>query len=109
MIILKIAETDFPDAWTNILGDIIYKLSNNQEFEEIYGALLALKNLFKNYEFLDDKYREPLEENLSKNTFPLLDGFCKTLLSDYNNASAEAVNVILKIFYSAIHVPIILF
>lgn len=65
---------------------------------------MALKNLFKNYEFLDDIYREPLEEVLSKNTFPMLDGFCKTLLTNYNDASAEAVNVILKTFYSAIHV-----
>jgi len=103
IIILHIAESDFPGKWTSILPNIIEKLRTSEKFGEIFGSLLGLKNLIENYEYQLDKEREPLEI-LVPNTFPVLDSYAKSLLSNYTEQAALAMNTILKTFLASIKV-----
>jgi hypothetical protein len=104
VIIHHVASHDFPTGWQTILPEIMAKLKSSDKFYEIFGSLLALKNLIENYEFLLDKDREPLEL-LVPNSFPILETYAKTLLENYNEQAAHALHCILKTFFAAIHVP----
>ena len=82
VIILNVASHEFPHRWESILNNIIERLKNSDKFQEIYGGLIALKNLIENFEWLHDKDREPLEV-LTTNLFPLLESFSQNILSNY--------------------------
>ena len=95
-IIKHIAAIDFPERWGNFLENIIAKIRDSNDFQEVYGSLLALYAIFANYE-----KGEPFLSELVDATFGFLEIFVKKLLDDYGVAAASALHIILKIFSSA--------
>jgi len=101
-IVKCVADYDFPTSWRSILPNVVNKLKSSDKFSEIYGSLLVLKNLVVNFKALESKEREPLEI-ICTNTFPLLEVYAKSLLSNYNEQSALAMHAILKTFFAAVY------
>lgn len=101
-IIKYIVGFDFPKRWTSILPSIIEKLKNSNDFQEVYGALLALSAIFSYYK--DILGRKPELEALVNETFNLLELFAEKLLADYGLQASAAMHVILKIFFAATYV-----
>lgn len=102
-IIRYVADIDFPTTWRTILPNIVNKLKSSDKFADIFGSLLALKNLVANYRFGYGQERQPLEI-LIPNTFHLLDVYAKNLLSNYSEQAAHAMQTILKTIYYGIEV-----
>ena len=101
-IIIFVISLDSFEGWQDFLPNIITKIKSSNDFQEIYGALLALFALFKKYKttFVETEKLEALVEE----TFGFLETFAQTLLSDYGLQAASAAHVILKIFSTAISV-----
>lgn len=95
-IIRHIANFDFPDKWPGILPSIIEKLKSSNDFQEVYGGLLALLAIFKIYKSLFTE-TEKLQY-IVESTFGFLETFARTLLEDYGLQAATAMYVVLKIF-----------
>ncbi len=102
-IIKRISFSDFPTEWRSILPNIVNKLKTSDKFAEIYGSLMALKNIVLNFRTAEGPERDPLEIIVS-NTFPLLEVYSKNLLSNYNEQSAAALQIIFKTFFAATYV-----
>ncbi len=105
-IIKKIASYDFPNTWTNFLPSIIEKIKSSDDFQEVYGSLLALYSIFRYYK--DTLGLKPEIELLVNNSFNFLELFAEKLLNDYGLQAASALHIILKIFQCATYVPILL-
>jgi len=105
VIIHHVAQHEFPERWESLLTATVVKLKESNSFSEVFGSLLALKNLVENYEYLLEKDREPLEIIVT-NIFPLLETFAKNLLDHYNEQEAHALHAILKTFYAGVHLVI---
>jgi len=106
-IIKHIAAIDFPERWGNFLENIIAKIRDSNDFQEVYGALLALYAIFANYE--QSLMTGGMLSELVTATFGFLEKFAQKLLDDYGVAAASALHVILKIFFSASAVSQIFF
>jgi len=98
-----IAETEFPDTWKNIFPNILTKLSNPNDYANLFAALIGLKSLVKNHQYLNGKDRIPLEYMVG-DTFSILCDLVKSVLSTHNEQTERLLQVILKIFYTSIHV-----
>lgn len=48
-IIYAIALFDYPKQWPEILPNVLEKLKSSESFDELYGSLLVLLNIFKVY------------------------------------------------------------
>jgi len=96
-----IAETEFPETWKNIFPDIMAKLSNPSDYANLLGALVGLKALVKNHQFLSGKDRIPLEY-MVEDTFMILSDLVKSLLNTQNEQTERLLQIIVKIFYFAI-------
>jgi len=100
---------DFPTKWDSLLPSIVDKLKTSDDFQEVYGSLLALSAIFRYYK--DILGQKPVLEELVNSTFSFLGAFAEKLLGDYGLQAASAMHIILKIFASATYVstfPIIL-
>lgn len=103
-IIKRIAKFDFPNNWESFLPNVIEKLKNCNNFQEVYGSLLALSALFENYKHL---FKDTVKlESLVENTFGLLEAFAQKLLDEYELQAATAMHAILKIFSIATNVSV---
>lgn len=96
-----IGETEFPDTWKNIFPDIMAKLSNPNDYSNLLGALVGLKALVKNHQFLSGKDRIPLEY-MVEDTFQILSNLVKSLLNTHNEQTERLLQIIVKIFYFSI-------
>lgn len=103
-IIKHIAAIDFPERWGNILENIVGKIRDSNDFQEVYGALLALYALFYNYQ--ESLGVKPMLEELVNATFGFLETFARKLLDDYGVQAASALQIILKIFFSSTYTSV---
>lgn len=101
-IIKYIVGFDFPDKWHSILPNLVEKIKTSDNFQEVYGCLLALSAIFRYYK--DVLGHKPQLEQLVNETFPFLEMFAEKLLADYGLQAASAMHIILKIFASATYV-----
>jgi len=65
------------------LPALVDRLKNSNKFEEIFGSLIALKAIVKNYQFLMDVDREPLEM-MVPTIFPIFETLAKDFIEHYN-------------------------
>ena len=96
--IQSIVRSDFPAKWTDIVGQIAHYLQHGDR-STWPGALLALYQLIKRYEYNTESGREPLHEAMNI-LLPLLYQRSLDLLPDSTDASFAIQKLILKIFYA---------
>jgi len=105
-ILSKIADFEFPAKWPGFLEQVLGKLASGQSFNELYGALLIIKNLVGNYEFITDEDRKPLNEIVPL-AFPLVEKCLASIVA--NPCEKDNIKVILqslKTFYYACHLEL---
>mmetsp|Transcript_36591 Transcript_36591/g.59153 ORF Transcript_36591/g.59153 Transcript_36591/m.59153 type:complete len:1025 (+) Transcript_36591:45-3119(+) len=95
----NIAQHDFPEQWPNLLQQIFNNLSSNTPVR-LYGSLLALRVLAKQYEFKKQDIRGPLEK-MVESTFPVLLQLFTYLLQIVSIESVDMQKIICKIFWSS--------
>lgn len=99
--IQSIVRNDFPAQWPNVLDKITsYLRSDNRAVWP--GALLALYQLIKRFEFNSEPDRGPLNDAMT-HVLPMLYQRSCDLLSDPSDASLLIQKSILKIFYALTH------
>ncbi|XKL59631.1 hypothetical protein PGB90_000647 [Kerria lacca] len=96
----SIIKHDFPGRWTQIVDKISIYLQN-PEGEKIYGALLCLYQLVKNFEYKKREERIPLNEAMHL-LLPMLYNLMIRLLPVQSEKSVLLQKQVLKVFYSLV-------
>lgn len=96
----SIIKHDFPAKWTQIVDKISVYLQN-PEGEKIYGALLCLHQLVKNFEYKKRDDRTPLNEAMQL-LLPLLYNLMIRIVQDQSEQSVLLQKQSLKVFYTLI-------
>lgn len=96
---------DFPGKWNGLLEKISMYLSNPDP-NHWQGALMALYQLVKNYEYKSGEDRAPLG-HVMKVLLPILHQRMTTLMTNESNDSLQIQKQILKIMYAFVqyHLP----
>mmetsp|Transcript_14565 Transcript_14565/g.24395 ORF Transcript_14565/g.24395 Transcript_14565/m.24395 type:complete len:1052 (+) Transcript_14565:145-3300(+) len=93
----QVCRTDFPKNYPFLLKEIMKNIHSKKP-QRIYGALCALRQVFKNYHFRAEKDRRYLP-TLVESTFPtLIQIITAVLKSKLNQDSYEMVRMLIKIF-----------
>lgn len=98
--VLTIVKNDFPGRWTQIVDKISIYLQN-PDGHKIYGALICLLQLVKNYEHKKSDHRAPLEEAMIL-LLPMLRNLMLRVVPDSSEQSAMVQKLVMKIFFSLI-------
>ncbi|XP_022089193.1 importin-7-like [Acanthaster planci] len=91
---------DYPGRWDSIL-DTMYNFLSVDDPSTLYGALIAVHQLVKNYEYKKPDEREPLHLAMIR-LLPLVQHRCVQLLPDVSDQSLLMQKQILKIVYAMI-------
>ena len=92
-----IIKYDFPNKWTGIVQQIMGYLQTSEP-NNWAGALLALLQLCKNYEFKNNQEKAPLLDAM-KLLSPIIYKMMISLLSDSSEQSVSLQKIILKIIF----------
>ncbi|KAJ6221341.1 hypothetical protein RDWZM_007153 [Blomia tropicalis] len=92
-----IIKHDFPDKWTNIIDKIVVYLQTNEP-NNWTGALMAMQQLIKNYEFKNNTEKAPLLDAM-KLLGPIIYKMMVNLLPDNSETSVSLQKMILKIIF----------
>jgi len=98
-----IIRTDFPDAWPSLLPGIVSNIQS-QEQVRVYGALCALRMVFKKYQYRVQGNRQPVEEMIAF-LFPGLLQMLKSLVQECEQSATPEqyamMHVLVKILFLA--------
>ncbi|GAB6021254.1 hypothetical protein CHUAL_003869 [Chamberlinius hualienensis] len=98
--ISQIVKYDYPQRWTAVVDKINIFLQNPDTFVWM-GALMALYQLVKNYEYKKPEEKGPLTEAMNL-LLPLIYQGCIHLLPDDSEYSVTLQKLILKIFFALV-------
>lgn len=99
-----IAQTDFPNDWTELVPTIMTNFQSNDQ-NRIYGALCCLRQIFKRYQFKRPEERLPIYA-LVQGTFPILLNLGQALVSETSNECFEMMRILIKTFFLAISMSV---
>jgi hypothetical protein len=92
-VLLKMARTDFPSRWPNMLGDTLQRLNSAKEMQDTYGCLLCIKAVIKSFEWVTDSQKNHTLV-IQENVFPYFENIALNQLENYDQNSARMVNMI---------------
>jgi hypothetical protein len=95
-------QLEFPATWPELLPAVLQGLQAGaaaSDFTRMHNALLALRKLVKQFEFVSKDRRQPLNDIVGA-TVPLLLQLLGQLLPLPQVEAAEMIKQILKIFWS---------
>ncbi|PRP84900.1 hypothetical protein PROFUN_07554 [Planoprotostelium fungivorum] len=96
----NIARLEWPNAWPELLPQILNNLVSKDALKT-HGALLAVRLLARNYQYIPQvKRRIPLE-NLVNTTFPIVLQLLQSLSQLQTEAAGHMILLILKCFWSS--------
>mmetsp|Transcript_16250 Transcript_16250/g.40027 ORF Transcript_16250/g.40027 Transcript_16250/m.40027 type:complete len:1050 (+) Transcript_16250:159-3308(+) len=95
--LLHVCRTDFPEKYGFLLEEIMNNILKSNNPQKIYGALCALRMVFKNYEYRSKKDLTPLPK-LVESTFPALINVFNGLMQTPNQNKFEMIRMLIKIF-----------
>lgn len=107
--IYTMVKHDFPEAWPNLVDQISTSL-RTPEPNRVYGGLIVLLQLVKNYEYKNNTEKTPLI-NAMKLLCPIQYEMMTKLLSDDSEQSLLMQKTILKTFFTFVQysLPLALF
>uniref|UniRef100_H2ZR06 Importin N-terminal domain-containing protein n=1 Tax=Ciona savignyi TaxID=51511 RepID=H2ZR06_CIOSA len=100
VIIHNIIKHDFPERWPNVVDDINIHLQDESP-RSWMGALMALYQLVKTYEFKKPEARTPVISAM-KHLLPVMLGMFRNLMEDNSASSALLQKQLLKILYALV-------
>ena len=102
MCIGKILTYDFPEHWPTAPQSIHnYLASDNQA--SWFGALIALYQIVKKYEFKQAEQRTILHDTM-KQFLPLMYQRCASLMQDQSQAATEVKKMVIKTLFAVFQV-----
>ncbi|KAI8335415.1 armadillo-type protein [Chlamydoabsidia padenii] len=99
-----ILSNDFPDLWTQFVGELQNLLSSS-DFRLVYVGLLALREVVKVYQWKTAEKREPLQQIIAL-TFPAIQTIGTNLVTSDSLEAAEMLKLTLKIYHAGIQVEL---
>ena len=99
-------ERDYPHNWPNLIALIGNNIGSDDNMR-VLGAMTALRNLARKYEFKDEAGREPINA-IVQQTFPTLLRMMHTVVQSGTEAveAAEILKLICKTFWSATYLSL---
>ncbi|SAM02255.1 hypothetical protein [Absidia glauca] len=95
-----ILNNDFPDQWTQFVGEL-EKLLTSTDIRLVYVGLLALREVIKVYQWKSSERREPLQQIISL-TFPAIQTIGTNLVNSDTLEAAEMLKLTMKIYHAGI-------
>jgi len=97
-VLFKIVRFDFPKSYPNLIQEIVNHIMS-KDLPRMYGALSALKMIYKRYEYRSRKKTDDLERIVNA-TFPMLTGILKSILTmkQATQESYEMLRLVIKCF-----------
>ncbi|KAI8100099.1 armadillo-type protein [Halteromyces radiatus] len=99
-----ILSNDFPEQWSQFVGELENLLSSNDP-RLVYVGLLALREVVRVYQWKSSEKREPLQQIIAL-TFPAIQNIGTNLVSSDSLEAAEMLKLTLKIYHAGIQVDL---
>ncbi|XP_070563950.1 importin-7-like [Ptychodera flava] len=96
----QILKSDYPGRWTGVVDKVVNYL-NSDNTGAWYGALVAVYQLVKNFEYKKPEERGPLNAAM-QHILPIVHQRCEQLLPDASELSVLMQKQILKIFFALV-------
>ena len=64
----QLVKWDFPQKWPNLLPAVMENFRSNQP-PRVYGALMALRMIYKKYQYKSREERQPVNNELTPQTY----------------------------------------
>ncbi|XP_077995074.1 importin-7-like [Glandiceps talaboti] len=96
----QILKSDYPGRWTGIVDKVVLYIQSDNS-GAWYGALVAIYQLVKNFEYKKPEERGPLNAAMQL-ILPLIHQRCQQLLPDASELSVLMQKQILKIFFALV-------
>lgn len=103
-VVYVVAKYELPQKWPNALPEIS-ALLEQQEERQVFGGLVALKEVVHKFEYEFQDNRKPLHEIVNK-LFPRIEEIFTNLAEVHTEDAMRAKNIIMETFYLANQVKI---
>ena len=97
---------DFPERWPGLIPAVGRNIASEDQ-ARVLGAMTALRNVARKYEFRDSESRQPLDAVVEQ-TFPTLLRMLQSIVRSGTAATeaAEIIKLICKTFWSATYIAL---